>query len=114
MRLCGCGDEIVTLTTGSVKNPGRKFFRCPNWKNKGSCNFFQWLDEEFRGGEGEGTVGGQCNCSQILIERLTTKISKKKRKMMEERKKVKILKAIVVGLMVLLATILVAVICFFN
>ncbi|KAJ1428680.1 Zinc finger, GRF-type [Sesbania bispinosa] len=86
-RLCGCCDEIVTLTSGSVENPRRKFYRCPNWKNKGSCNFFQWLDEEFRGGEGEGTVGGQCNCSQILIERLTTKISKMKRKMMEERKK---------------------------
>ncbi|KAJ1442759.1 hypothetical protein SESBI_00639 [Sesbania bispinosa] len=26
-RLCGCGDEIVTLTSGSAKNLGRKFFR---------------------------------------------------------------------------------------
>ncbi|KAJ1395292.1 Zinc finger, GRF-type [Sesbania bispinosa] len=67
-RLCGCGDEIVTWTFGSVKNPGRKFYRCPNWKNKDSRQFFQWVDEEFRGGEGEGTVGGQCKCSQILIE----------------------------------------------
>ncbi|KAJ1418410.1 Zinc finger, GRF-type [Sesbania bispinosa] len=32
-RLCRCGDEIVTLTSGSAKNPGRKFLRCPNWKN---------------------------------------------------------------------------------
>ncbi|KAJ1412754.1 Zinc finger, GRF-type [Sesbania bispinosa] len=77
-RLCGCRDEIVTLTSRSAKNPGRKFFRCPNWMNQGSCNFFQWLDEEFRGGEGEGTTGGQCNCSQIPIERLTTKIGKMK------------------------------------
>ncbi|KAJ1387746.1 zinc ion binding protein [Sesbania bispinosa] len=26
-RLCGCGEGIVTLTSRSAKNPGRKFFR---------------------------------------------------------------------------------------
>ncbi|KAJ1419511.1 Zinc finger, GRF-type [Sesbania bispinosa] len=96
-RLCGCGDEIVTLTYGSAKNPGRKFFRCPNWKNPSSCNFFQWIDEEFSGGEGECRGGGKCNFSDILIERLIdNKNWQNEEKYGGREKKVKILKSIVV------------------
>ncbi|KAJ1396976.1 Zinc finger, GRF-type [Sesbania bispinosa] len=113
-RLCLCGDEIVTLTSGTGKNPGRKFFRCPNWKNPSSCNFFQSIDEDFRGDEGECRGRGKCNCSEILIERLTTKICKMKRKMVEERKKVKILKSIVVALLVPVSAIMVVVVGYFN
>ncbi|KAJ1376579.1 Zinc finger, GRF-type [Sesbania bispinosa] len=113
-RLCLCGDEIVTLISGTGKNPGRKFLRCPNWKNPSSCNFFQWIDEDFRGGEGECRGGGKCNCCEIVIERMTKKICKMKRKMEEERKKVKLLKSIIVALLVIVSAIMVVVVGYFN
>ncbi|KAJ1440783.1 Zinc finger, GRF-type [Sesbania bispinosa] len=113
-RYCKCGDEILILTSGSARNPGRKFFRCPNWKKEGSCNFFQWVDEDFEGGEGVSTGGGHCNCSKILVETLTIKIGRMKRKLMEERRKVKILKALIAALLVLLSAILLVEVGFFN
>ncbi|KAJ1404147.1 Zinc finger, GRF-type [Sesbania bispinosa] len=58
-RYCKCGDEIVILTSGSVRNPGRKFFRCPNWKTPHTCNLSQWVDEDVEGGEGESSGGGK-------------------------------------------------------
>ncbi|KAJ1376239.1 competence protein [Sesbania bispinosa] len=81
---------------------------------QGTCNLFQWVDEDFEGGEGESSGGGQCNCSKILVETLTTKIGILKRKMVEERRKVQILKAIVVALSVLLSAVLLVEVGYFK
>ncbi|KAJ1433872.1 Zinc finger, GRF-type [Sesbania bispinosa] len=44
--LCDCGEDLVLMTSNIVSNPGKKFWRCPNWKNTFSRVFFQWADEE--------------------------------------------------------------------
>lgn len=40
---CGAGSCLV-LTSNTVKNPGRKFYRCPAKVENGGCNFFEWCD----------------------------------------------------------------------
>ncbi|KAJ1375566.1 Zinc finger, GRF-type [Sesbania bispinosa] len=30
--LCDCGEDLVLMTSKTVRNPGKKFWRCPNWK----------------------------------------------------------------------------------
>ncbi|KAJ1429815.1 Zinc finger, GRF-type [Sesbania bispinosa] len=50
-RVCRCGQDVLVLTSNSLKNPGRRFFRCPNWKTTHSCRFFQWVDEEIYSNE---------------------------------------------------------------
>ncbi|KAJ1393610.1 Zinc finger, GRF-type [Sesbania bispinosa] len=43
-RMCECGLAPLVLTSNSLKNPGRRFLRCPNWKNTQN-RFFQWVDD---------------------------------------------------------------------
>ena len=38
-RRCGCGDELILLKSNSITNPGRKFWRCPNWNVSWLCCF---------------------------------------------------------------------------
>ncbi|KAJ1392050.1 Zinc finger, GRF-type [Sesbania bispinosa] len=45
-RRCRCGEKLLFFTTHNDKNPGRHFWRCPLWDTQGSCNFFQWADDE--------------------------------------------------------------------
>ncbi|XP_057452009.1 uncharacterized protein At4g04775-like [Lotus japonicus] len=42
---CDCGERILYLTSHSDANPGRKFWRCKNWKSPTECGFFLWDDE---------------------------------------------------------------------
>ncbi|KAJ1421162.1 Zinc finger, GRF-type [Sesbania bispinosa] len=42
--LCSCGEEVTLLKSKSAKNPGRMFWRCPNWNKQMTCNFFRWAD----------------------------------------------------------------------
>ncbi|KAJ1422248.1 Zinc finger, GRF-type [Sesbania bispinosa] len=51
-RTCNCGDELLLLTSKTASNPGRVFWRCPNWERNSSCNFFRWADEEVLQEEG--------------------------------------------------------------
>ncbi|KAJ1379354.1 Zinc finger, GRF-type [Sesbania bispinosa] len=44
--LYDCGEDLVLMTSKTVRNPGKKFWRFPNWKKTFSCDFFQWADEE--------------------------------------------------------------------
>eukprot|EP00268_Persea_americana_P050505 TRINITY_DN5493_c0_g1_i3.p3 TRINITY_DN5493_c0_g1~~TRINITY_DN5493_c0_g1_i3.p3 ORF type:complete len:109 (+),score=18.33 TRINITY_DN5493_c0_g1_i3:796-1122(+) len=41
---CSCG-EMICLTSRANSNPNRKFWRCPNWKDKKGCGRFIWKDE---------------------------------------------------------------------
>ncbi|KAI8532787.1 hypothetical protein RHMOL_Rhmol11G0241600 [Rhododendron molle] len=43
---CGCGRKAVMRTSLTVKNPGRRFLGCLNYKKKNGCNFFVWLDPQ--------------------------------------------------------------------
>lgn len=48
--LCPCGAGHCRLLTAgpNSKNPGRKFFKCPNPQGE-QCNFFQWADAASQG-----------------------------------------------------------------
>ncbi|XP_050215425.1 uncharacterized protein At4g04775-like [Mercurialis annua] len=43
---CKCGIDAKVMVAWTEKNPGRRFFRCPNWRAK-QCSFFSWYDEEY-------------------------------------------------------------------
>ncbi|KAJ1440930.1 Zinc finger, GRF-type [Sesbania bispinosa] len=38
--ICKCGEEVLLLKSSTKTNPRKTFWRCPNWKSSGSCNFF--------------------------------------------------------------------------
>ncbi|KAL5997428.1 hypothetical protein ACLOJK_008358 [Asimina triloba] len=45
-RKCICGLPTVILTSNTIRNPGRQFFRCMHYQDPSrNCNFFRWLDE---------------------------------------------------------------------
>ncbi|KAL5996301.1 hypothetical protein ACLOJK_026377 [Asimina triloba] len=45
-RKCLCGLPTVILTSNTIRNPGRRFFRCMHYQDPArDCNFFRWLDE---------------------------------------------------------------------
>ncbi|KAI8555370.1 hypothetical protein RHMOL_Rhmol05G0169700 [Rhododendron molle] len=43
---CRCGRRVVMQTSLTVKNPGRRFLGCINYKKQNGCNFFVWIDPE--------------------------------------------------------------------
>ena len=44
MLKCSCG-EMICLTSRTKTNSNRKFWKCPNWKDKKGCGRFIWKDE---------------------------------------------------------------------
>ncbi|KAF4362938.1 hypothetical protein F8388_002368 [Cannabis sativa] len=48
--ICSCGFESVIRTSRTVDNPNRKFYGCPNYKNKldRGCNFIMWIEASGR------------------------------------------------------------------
>ncbi|XP_073107704.1 uncharacterized protein [Elaeis guineensis] len=42
---CGAGSCLVR-TSNTLKNPGRKFYRCPVREENGGCKFFEWCDDQ--------------------------------------------------------------------
>ncbi|KAG5541348.1 hypothetical protein RHGRI_021249 [Rhododendron griersonianum] len=43
---CNCGRKAVMRPSLTVKNPGRRFLGCVNYKKDNGCNFFVWVDPE--------------------------------------------------------------------
>ncbi|XP_028757302.1 uncharacterized protein At4g04775-like [Neltuma alba] len=41
---CKCGDEVIILTSWTEQNYGRRFVKCPNYKERWGCNYFDWFD----------------------------------------------------------------------
>ncbi|CAN1253594.1 hypothetical protein LINPERPRIM_LOCUS8355 [Linum perenne] len=42
---CKHNEACATNTSGTRKNPGRKFYYCRHWKDKSvDCGFFKWVD----------------------------------------------------------------------
>ncbi|XP_058216848.1 uncharacterized protein LOC131327728 [Rhododendron vialii] len=41
---CDCGRKAVMRPSLTVKNPGRRFLGCVNYKQKNGCKFFVWVD----------------------------------------------------------------------
>ncbi|KAJ1411856.1 Zinc finger, GRF-type [Sesbania bispinosa] len=101
-KRCGCGDEVVVFTAGSkAKNPGKRFRRCPNWKDVNrSCGLFEWVEEDDKLGDLLG--GGCCNSSEMLIETLKLKNSKLHMKLEKERTSSRLTKKLLVMAWVML------------
>ncbi|CAN1222384.1 hypothetical protein LINGRAPRIM_LOCUS561 [Linum grandiflorum] len=46
-KRCRHGAQAHVLVSGTLKNPGRQFYKCPLWKEKNAnCKYFQWADED--------------------------------------------------------------------
>ncbi|KAJ1411815.1 hypothetical protein SESBI_20871 [Sesbania bispinosa] len=67
-KRCGCGDEVVVFTTDSrAKNLGKRFRRCPNWKDVNrSFVLFEWVEDDER--FVDLSCGGGYHASELLIE----------------------------------------------
>ncbi|KAJ0597839.1 putative transcription factor GRF family [Helianthus annuus] len=44
MVICQCGKEAVIITSWTSKNPGRRFYACPEPGR--NCRFIGWYDQE--------------------------------------------------------------------
>ncbi|KAG2304598.1 hypothetical protein Bca52824_033249 [Brassica carinata] len=45
-KLCSCALEATIYQAWTEKNPGRRFYGCPRFKEPNGCNFFSWYDKE--------------------------------------------------------------------
>ncbi|MFS8018692.1 putative transcription factor GRF family [Helianthus anomalus] len=43
MVLCDCGKEALILTSWTDRNPGRRFYGCPDQGS--TCRFIGWVDQ---------------------------------------------------------------------
>ncbi|KAL0701734.1 hypothetical protein Bca4012_057856 [Brassica carinata] len=44
-KFCRCGEEATIKTSGTLKNPGRLFYCCPNGSEGDKNHLFTWTDE---------------------------------------------------------------------
>ncbi|KAI3799773.1 hypothetical protein L1987_35076 [Smallanthus sonchifolius] len=44
MVFCECGKEAIILTSWTSRNPGRRFYACPDRGSK--CRFIRWFDHK--------------------------------------------------------------------
>nr|ABA18102.1 zinc knuckle family protein [Olimarabidopsis pumila] len=81
-KSCPCGVGLcLILTSNTQKNPGRKFYKCPNREENGGCGFFQWCDAVQSSGttHSYGNTNDskfpdhQCPCGAGLCRVLTAK-----------------------------------------
>ncbi|KFK40133.1 hypothetical protein AALP_AA3G335000 [Arabis alpina] len=80
-KSCSCGSGVcLILTSNTQKNPGRKFYKCPNKEDNGGCGFFQWCDAvQSSGTQSYGNTNDskfpelQCPCGAGLSRILTAK-----------------------------------------
>ncbi|KAJ1395706.1 hypothetical protein SESBI_33157 [Sesbania bispinosa] len=90
----GCGERTLLFTSNTPINPGWTFWRCPNWKKKGSCDYLEWANEEVLQQLGNVEDRG-CNAQEVAD--MKKKITKLERKISDERK----MKKLFIGALVL-------------
>nr|XP_017245956.1 PREDICTED: ERI1 exoribonuclease 2-like [Daucus carota subsp. sativus] len=44
---CFCGRRARICTSWTLKNPGRRFYKCASAKGMEGCHFFEWFEEDF-------------------------------------------------------------------
>ncbi|KAJ1381054.1 Zinc finger, GRF-type [Sesbania bispinosa] len=75
-NVCHCGGDVVLMTSKTVSNSGKKFWR------KSCCGYFDWADEEtVDGGRNEEDVEGY----KVEIMELKMKLTKVQKKLNYER-----------------------------
>ncbi|XP_052726141.1 uncharacterized protein LOC108332844 [Vigna angularis] len=62
-QICHCGEAAVLRVAKTVKNEGKQFWGCPNYKRTRNeelqgCNFFKWLNEDYVD-DAASTIGRQ-------------------------------------------------------
>ncbi|KAJ4905301.1 hypothetical protein Rs2_19252 [Raphanus sativus] len=45
-KLCFCRLDAKIRQAWTDKNPGRRFYGCPRYKEKNGCQYFKWVDVE--------------------------------------------------------------------
>ncbi|KAJ1389044.1 Zinc finger, GRF-type [Sesbania bispinosa] len=90
---CACGEEVTLLKSNSVRNPGRIFWRCPNWDKEKNCGYFRWADDE--ASEQRGRLDDMEFIGQEQ-EQLKRKIGKLQLKLTVERRKVMVAECCVI------------------
>ncbi|KAL4554721.1 hypothetical protein LXL04_037323 [Taraxacum kok-saghyz] len=46
-RNCGCGQAAGMWTAWTIRNPGRRFLGCKNYRDEGNnCGYFRWFDPQ--------------------------------------------------------------------
>ncbi|QCD98368.1 hypothetical protein DEO72_LG11g3254 [Vigna unguiculata] len=62
--MCYCGEVAVLRVAKTIRNAGKEFWGCPNFKRSGGndvfkgCNYFKWLNED-NGDEKDATIARQ-------------------------------------------------------
>ncbi|XP_028787329.1 uncharacterized protein LOC114743294 [Neltuma alba] len=44
VQRCKCGDEVIVLTSWIEQNYGTRFVKCPNYMERWTCKYFDWID----------------------------------------------------------------------
>ncbi|KAF5456940.1 hypothetical protein F2P56_021088 [Juglans regia] len=72
---CRCGHDCLVLTSGTERNPGRKFYTCPG-VNGSKCRFFKWCDEVKNGETSKSpqSVYPRCSCGAGVCRRNTLQV----------------------------------------
>ncbi|KAJ1377986.1 hypothetical protein SESBI_48320 [Sesbania bispinosa] len=96
--LCDCGEEGRAAAVEIHKEPWENVWRCPNWNRQMTCNFFKWDD------------GVVCDMQhprfedshfyEDEIEGLKRKVTKLRKKLCDERVKLKAAFACIILLLV--------------
>ncbi|KAJ1399763.1 Zinc finger, GRF-type [Sesbania bispinosa] len=98
---CGCGQEVILFRSNSAKNPGRLFWRCPNWDTLNTCGFFRWDDDEEQRGRLE-----DMDFIVQEVDQLKRKIGKLQLKLCAERRKVMVAECCVILCLVVILVVL--------
>ncbi|XP_057452776.1 uncharacterized protein LOC130744622 [Lotus japonicus] len=80
-KTCGCGKEVILYRSNSKNNPGKLFWRCPDWKEKGTCGFFEWD----KGVAAEDGMQGSSNLNEDINDIMEKRIASLREDVKEKR-----------------------------
>ncbi|KAL7132165.1 hypothetical protein ABFS83_12G053600 [Erythranthe nasuta] len=76
---CYCSRRVVTRTSWTDLNPGRRYSTCDNYKKIRGCNYFVWIDPPM------------CDRSRQIIPGLLRKINMREEELMKKSSREKCL-----------------------
>ncbi|XP_057443328.1 uncharacterized protein At4g04775-like [Lotus japonicus] len=84
-KSCGCGKQVIMYKSNSKLNPGKLFWRCPDWKESRTCGFFEWVKAEGEAeNEADNEESSKVNVELKIVEDLTEMMDNKIGKLREE------------------------------
>ncbi|KAL4580575.1 hypothetical protein LXL04_016774 [Taraxacum kok-saghyz] len=71
-RNCGCGQPAGMWTAWTIRNPGRRFLGCKNYRDENNhCGYFRWFDPQLPNRwyrEKMYELRGQANGEAIMVD----------------------------------------------